>query len=143
MNKLCAPVYYKYRGNLKEEIFMNINFTGDVFKVVIVDDDEFSANSDISDLGFELRIKKSFFEQFISKYNLSAFSDDLGIVLTNREVQVLKYLAEGLNNHQISELLNVSVHTVKAHIHNIFEKLSVQGRTEAVVKAIKVNLISL
>ena len=74
---------------------------------------------------------------------MSAFSDDSGIVMTNREIQVLKYLAEGLNNQQISELMNVSVHTIKAHIHNIFEKLAVQGRTEAVVKAIKGNLINL
>ena len=63
--------------------------------------------------------------------------------MTNREIQVLKYLAEGLNNQEISKLMNLSVHTIKAHIHNIFEKLSVQGRTEAVVKAIKDNLINL
>ncbi len=122
---------------------MNINFTDDAFRVVIVNDDEFSANNDVDNLGFELRIKKSFFDQLLSKCSLPTYSDELGIVLTNREVQVLNYLAEGLNNQQISALMNVSVHTIKAHIHNIFEKLAVQGRTEAVVKAIKGNLISL
>lgn len=122
---------------------MNINFTDDAFRLVVVDDDKFSDTNDENNFCFELRIKKSFFEKFLSKCNTSVFSDDSDIVLTCREVQVLNYLAEGLNNQQISELMNVSVHTIKAHIHNIFEKLAVQGRTEAVVKAIKGNLISL
>ncbi len=92
----------------------------------------------------EIRIKKSFLTKVLSEAGfyptVNSCSD---IVMTNREIQVLKYLAEGLNNYQISKLMNVSVHTIKAHIHNIFEKLAVQGRTEAVVKAIKDNLITL
>ena len=64
MNKLCAPVYYKYRGNLKEEIFMNINFTDDAFRLVVVDDDKFSDTNDENNFCFELRIKKSFFEKY-------------------------------------------------------------------------------
>ena len=126
---------------------MNINFTDETFRLVIVDDNEFldksSSQKGESECCFEIRVKKSFFEKFLLECNLSAFSDASGIVMTNREIQVLKYLAEGLNNQQISELMNVSVHTIKAHIHNIFEKLAVQGRTEAVVKAIKGNLINL
>lgn len=126
---------------------MNINFTDEAFRVVVVEDNEFldksSSQKGESECSFELRIKRSFFEKFLSECSLSAFSDASGIVMTNREIQVLKYLAEGLNNQQISELMNVSVHTIKAHIHNIFEKLAVQGRTEAVVKAIKGNLINL
>lgn len=65
------------------------------------------------------------------------------ILFTRRETQVLSYIAQGKNNYQISKELNVSVHTTKAHIQNIFKKLSVKDRTVAVVKAIKDNLIDI
>ena len=65
------------------------------------------------------------------------------IPLTKREKQVLKCLSSGKNNAQIAETMNVSIHTAKVHIHNIFNKLSVQDRTEAVVKAIKYKLIDI
>ena len=64
-------------------------------------------------------------------------------VLSCREMEVLKFLSKGLNNHQIAKELNISVHTAKAHIHNIFEKLSVKDRTNAVVKAIQHKLIKI
>ncbi len=89
----------------------------------------------------ELRIKKIYLSRFayfdVNQYSLTES------ILTPREMQVLEYLADGLNNHQISKLLNISIHTTKAHIHNIFEKLSVQDRTKAVVKAIKQKLINI
>ena len=65
------------------------------------------------------------------------------ISLTKREKQVLKCLSRGKSNEEIAASLNMSVHTAKAHIHNIFDKLSVQDRTGAVVKAIKYNLINI
>ena len=64
------------------------------------------------------------------------------IHLTERELQVLECLYLGLNNKQISKKLNITVHTTKVHIHNIYEKLSAQGRTDAVIKAMKENVIT-
>ena len=64
-------------------------------------------------------------------------------ILSSREIEVLKFLSAGFNNHQIAKELNISVHTAKAHIHNIFEKLSVTDRTNAVVKAIQHRLINI
>ena len=61
--------------------------------------------------------------------------------LTQREKEILKELVLGKNNVEIAKDLVISVHTVKAHISNIFEKLEVSDRVQAVVKAISENLI--
>ncbi|MCA9734817.1 MAG: response regulator transcription factor [Anaerolineales bacterium] len=61
--------------------------------------------------------------------------------LTDREIEVLLLLAEGLQNQQISDRLEISVSTVKYHKNNIFEKLNVQTQSEALVIAVKNNLI--
>jgi NarL family two-component system response regulator LiaR len=61
--------------------------------------------------------------------------------LTDREIEVLVLLAEGLQNQQIAERLAISVSTVKYHKNNIFEKLGVQTQSEALVTAVKNNLI--
>lgn len=57
--------------------------------------------------------------------------------LTDREKDVLKYVCEGLNNGDISKLLDVSINTVKVHVSNIIQKLGVEDRTQVVVKAFK------
>ena len=64
-------------------------------------------------------------------------------LITNREIRILKYISEGKNNNEIASYLNVSVHTAKVHIQNIFKKLYVTDRTEAVVLAIKLGLINI
>ncbi len=53
-------------------------------------------------------------------------------VLTARELEVLRLIAEGLDNDGIANRLHVSAHTVKNHIHNIFKKIKVRRRIEAV-----------
>jgi NarL family two-component system response regulator LiaR len=62
--------------------------------------------------------------------------------LTDRELQVLKLLAQGLNNNQIAEKLVVSRSTVKFHVSSILSKLAVSSRTEAVALALKNHLVS-
>ncbi len=57
--------------------------------------------------------------------------------LTDREKEVLKYVCEGLNNGEISKILDVSVNTVKVHVSSIIQKLGVEDRTQVVVKAFK------
>lgn len=61
--------------------------------------------------------------------------------LTERELEVLGLMAEGLNNNQIAYELNISRSTVKFHIANILDKLGVETRAQALVAAVKNNLI--
>ncbi len=63
------------------------------------------------------------------------------ISLTDRENEVLKLIVEGFGNGEIAEKLFVSIHTVKAHVCNILQKLSVEDRTQAAIKALKDGLV--
>jgi LuxR family maltose regulon positive regulatory protein len=55
--------------------------------------------------------------------------------LSKRELEVLQFIAEGLTNPEIASRLFLSQHTIKAHTRNIYGKLSVHNRTQAVAKA--------
>jgi DNA-binding NarL/FixJ family response regulator len=61
--------------------------------------------------------------------------------LTDREVDVLKLVAKGLSNREISEELYISENTVKNHVRNILEKLHLHSRMEAVVYAMREKLL--
>ncbi len=61
--------------------------------------------------------------------------------LTSREIEVLRGIAEGLTNNEISGILFISPHTVKSHMINIFNKLSVNDRTQAAVLATRNRII--
>ena len=64
-----------------------------------------------------------------------------GFNLTEREVKILELLVKGYSNKEISNTIYISVDTVKAHLKHIFDKLGVDCRTKAAVKAIKHNLV--
>lgn len=61
--------------------------------------------------------------------------------LGKRELEILSLMAQGHSNQEIAENLFISVSTVKTHIQNLFEKLEVKRRTQAVEKAKRLNLI--
>lgn len=61
--------------------------------------------------------------------------------LTEREYEVLKLVVAGKSNSEIAEELSISEHTAKAHVCNIIQKLVVDDRTQAAVKAIKEGLV--
>ncbi|MEM7333405.1 MAG: response regulator transcription factor [Chloroflexota bacterium] len=63
--------------------------------------------------------------------------------LTPREQEVAQLLAQGLTNKAIAHQLTISNHTVKFHVNAIMNKLDAQSRTEAVVKATRLGLISI
>ncbi len=63
--------------------------------------------------------------------------------LTDRELQVLKLVAKGLNNRDIAKELFISENTVKNHIRNILEKLQLHSRMEAVVYAVREKLLEI
>ena len=64
-------------------------------------------------------------------------------VLTGRELEVLSLVAEGQTSRQIGTLLFISENTVKNHIRNILDKLGLHSRSEAVLYAVREDLISL
>ena len=61
--------------------------------------------------------------------------------LSPRELEVLQLIAQGLSNRQIGERLFLALSTVKGHNRNIFDKLQVQRRTEAVARARELDLV--
>lgn len=63
------------------------------------------------------------------------------VQLTDRELEVLKLIVDGFSNAEISEKLFVSIHTAKAHVCNILQKLSVDDRTQAAIKALKDGIV--
>jgi DNA-binding NarL/FixJ family response regulator len=63
--------------------------------------------------------------------------------LTEREMEVLKLVAQGLNNRDIAKELFISENTVKNHIRNILEKLHLHSRMEAVVYAVREKLLEI
>lgn len=73
--------------------------------------------------------------------NVAFDSAELPEPLTDREKTILRFLAGGYSNREISELLNISDGTVKNHISSVLAKLGVRDRTRAVLKAIDLGLI--
>ncbi len=71
----------------------------------------------------------------------SAEISDARAQLTEREFEVLRLLVKGKSNTEIAKELIVSVHTAKAHVCSILQKLCVDDRVQAAVKAIKENII--
>lgn len=61
--------------------------------------------------------------------------------LTQREYEVLKLVVDGKSNNEIANLLCISEHTAKAHVCNIIQKLVVDDRTQAAVKALKEGIV--
>ncbi|MFT4288677.1 response regulator [Nocardioides sp.] len=66
-----------------------------------------------------------------------------GLKLTERELEVLRFVAKGLNNRDIAKELFISENTVKNHVRNILEKLQLHSRMEAVMYAVKEKLLDL
>lgn len=73
----------------------------------------------------------------------SSQTNGMAATLTEREMEVLNLIARGYSNKQIAKELSIKEDTVKAHISNIFSKLDVRNRVEAVAVALKNDLIRL
>jgi two-component system NarL family response regulator len=63
--------------------------------------------------------------------------------LTDRELEVLRLVAQGLNNREIAKQLFISENTVKNHVRNILEKLQLHSRMEAVMYAVREKLLDI
>jgi len=69
----------------------------------------------------------------------TALLEELGI--SKREYEVLEQIAQGYTNQEVAEKLFVSTNTVKTHLSNLFSKLDVSRRTQAVQRAKELNLL--
>lgn len=76
------------------------------------------------------------------KYNTSPVILDSNNKLNQRELEILKLLARGLKNKEISQKMNLSLQTVKGYSVSIFSKLGVSSRTEAVMIALRARLLN-
>ena len=61
--------------------------------------------------------------------------------LTSREAQILKLMTEGYSNMEIAQILVISINTTKAHVANILQKLEVDDRLQAALKALKYKIV--
>ena len=85
-------------------------------------------------------VASGFFRLF-QIHEQSRWQSRRSLCLTEREYEVLNWLAQGASNEEIAKYLYVTVSTVKAHLTNIFEKLQVTSRTQAIVTAFKLGLV--
>lgn len=83
-------------------------------------------------------------KKFISPEIAAALAEHLSDdALSEREMEVLRYAAEGRGNQEIAKTLCIAVETVKAHMKHIFEKLGATDRTQAVAIAVRRGIIHL
>ncbi len=73
--------------------------------------------------------------------SMQSEDEDPAPKLTSRELETLEAAAGGLSNAEIAHRLEVSHRTVEVHLGNLFKKLGVRNRTEAVIEALKAGLI--
>lgn len=74
---------------------------------------------------------------------LSDARSDEAVPITERELEVLRHVGRGRRNREIGALLGVSVPTVKNHLGSVIAKLRARSRTQAVVRAVQLRLLSL
>ena len=78
---------------------------------------------------------ETFFERDTAERAFAPSGGDGGEMLTPREIEIVRMVGQGLRNKAIAERLSISEGTVKVHLHNIYEKLKVDGRLELVLCA--------
>lgn len=72
--------------------------------------------------------------------NLAKQGESMMLGVTPRQLEVLKLMAKGHSNKQISNIMHLSTNTVKEHIHNLFRSLQVKNRSQCIVKAQELGL---
>ena len=91
-------------------------------------------------------ISPSMASKLLSEFNNLAKAAQQKVLapkLTDRELQVLKLVAQGMSNREVAEQLFISENTVTNHVRNILEKLHLHSRMEAVVYAVREKLLDI
>ncbi|MCK4561119.1 MAG: LuxR family transcriptional regulator, partial [Calditrichia bacterium] len=92
-----------------------------------------------------VNVPRAYVKKLLSAFRLGKLiKTEGGLVvdrLSERELEVLRLIADGLSNKKIMEELFLSLSTVKTHIRNIYSKLNVHSRTEVIVKAKEMDLL--
>jgi DNA-binding NarL/FixJ family response regulator len=94
----------------------------------------------------EAILSSSILQEILSSVSRETIKTELSDVynnLTTQEIQLVKFVAKGLSNKNIAVELNLSEHTIKSYLSNIFQKMRVGSRTEAVVTGLKAGFIRL
>lgn len=126
LNLFREAVYYSYKNRLISPFI----FEGDTVKKYI--------SAFIKEKSKDLNTEEKNFANEISNI---LFKEKTKELLSPREVEVLNELATGAPNKEIADRLCISLATVKTHIINIYSKLDVKSRLEAVEKAKRMNII--
>lgn len=77
------------------------------------------------------RLLHHFFNKHRQALNKNSVGPISAIQLTNREKEILKMIKDGMSNSDVSSSLDLSEHTVKSHLYNIYKKIGVRNRMEA------------
>ncbi|MCF7480326.1 LuxR C-terminal-related transcriptional regulator [Vibrio sp. J1-1] len=85
----------------------------------------------------DMWFSRKFSQQYIThlRQNIKPVYNHDPSILTRREMQIITFLAMGASNQEIAEQLFVSENTVKTHLHNIFKKIEVKNRVQALIWA--------
>jgi len=126
--KAIYPVYDD-QGNVVDRIDLEID-TAQTGKVLALQMETID----------ELRQRLSSLENLHSN-RVPKYDPPFGLELSSREMQILRLIAHGATNIEVSQLLSISPHTVKSHVIHIFNKLGVNDRTQAAVWAARQGVI--
>jgi NarL family two-component system response regulator LiaR len=97
-------------------------------------------------IGGEIVLSPEVFGQVLKyalRHNIKPLTLDTGTKLTVREQEILILIAQGMSNKQIAEKLEVGIRTVKSHLVDIYTKLKVFSRTEAVMTSLRAGFFKL
>jgi len=85
------------------------------------------------------KVTESIFKKIVCKD--PPLKGERKIMLTRRELEILKYLVDGYKDQQIAESLFISINTVRTHLKSIYKKFGVGSKTQAVAKAVREGII--
>lgn len=88
-------------------------------------------------------VTQKLLERVVGPLKTTAAANENKSPLSQREMEILRLAAKGMSNRDIANALFLSVRTVKAHLTNIFNKMSVGCRTDAIVKGLREGYITL
>lgn len=132
INSLIEAMEFAVEENILINFVLDLNYINDILKEVFKIQAAKKTNipKDFIDNLKDAIKRKEKFKKSNSEVDLSA-----------REIDTLQLIAEGLNNQEIANKLFISLNTVKSHIKNIYIKLEVNSRTQAIAKANELKII--